>query len=139
MGYIPNTNHSKGAIYGGIYASRLARHIEIPIRRDEDELLPTKRLDYRSMTEHDFISKGEPRFQYNLVFSQGTREDIILLALGLFDLSKGRYTIMTDDLYTYWSLMTGAVPAPAPTYQWSLRIMSIFLDQTITSSGCRPS
>ena len=32
-----NTNRSKGPIFGGIYASRLARHFEIPIRHEEEE------------------------------------------------------------------------------------------------------
>jgi hypothetical protein len=38
-----HTNRSKGVIYSGIYASRLAKHFEIPIRHNEEEerLLPT--------------------------------------------------------------------------------------------------
>ena len=46
-----NTNRTKGPVFGGIYASRLAKYFEIPIRHDEKEdmLLPTKYLDYASM------------------------------------------------------------------------------------------
>jgi hypothetical protein len=40
-----HTNRSKGVIYGGIYASCLTKHFEIPIRHAEEELLPTKYLD----------------------------------------------------------------------------------------------
>ena len=38
-----NTDRTKGPIFGGIYAFRLAKHFEIPIRLDEEEemLLPT--------------------------------------------------------------------------------------------------
>ena len=55
-----NTNRLKGIIYGGIYASHLARHFEIPIGDDEEEekLLSTKYLDYSSMVEHNFIDSG---------------------------------------------------------------------------------
>jgi hypothetical protein len=43
-----HTNRSKGTIYGGIYATRLAAHFKIPIRLEEEEemMLPTKYLDY---------------------------------------------------------------------------------------------
>ena len=32
-----NLNHSKGPIFGGIYASRLAKNFEMPIRLNEEE------------------------------------------------------------------------------------------------------
>ena len=50
-------NRTKGPIFGGIYASRLAEHFEIPIRHEEEEetSLPCAYLDYRSMLAHDFI------------------------------------------------------------------------------------
>lgn len=119
-----HTNRSKGVIYGGIYAFRLAKHFEIPIRHDEEEerLLPTRYLDYSSMVGHNFINSGDIRFRYNLVFSQGTREIITLPAPSLFDLSSGRYTIMPEDIYTYWGLTPPPAPEPAPVpapiYLW---------------------
>jgi hypothetical protein len=118
-----HTNRSKGVIYGGIYASRLARHFEIPIRHDEEErLLPTRYLDYSSMVGHNFIDDGPRRFRYNLVFSQGTREIITLPAPALFDLYRGKYTIMPEDIYAYWGLTPPQAPepepAPEPIYQW---------------------
>jgi hypothetical protein len=113
-----HTNRSKGVIYGGIYAFRLARHFRMPIRHEEDELLPTKYLDYDSMVEHNFIDSGRRRFWYNLVFSQGTREIITLPAPALFDHSRGRYTITPKDIYAYWGLTPPPAPALEPTYQW---------------------
>ena len=65
-------NRTKGPIFGGIYASHLAKHFEIPIRLDEKEemLLPSIYLDYNSMVAHDFIKKDDDkRLLYNLVFS----------------------------------------------------------------------
>ena len=123
-----NTNRSKGVVYGGIYATRLARHFEIPIRlREEEEmLLPEKYLDYDSMVRHDFLDRdASRRMIYNLVFSQGTRETITLPAPSLFDLHAGRYTIMPADIYAYWGLAQPQAPVPeppveyqTPVYQW---------------------
>lgn len=126
-----HTNHSKGVIYGGIYASRLAKHFEIPIRHNEAEerRLPTMYLDYDSMVGHNFINSRDVRFRYNLVFSQGTREIITLPAPTLFDLHRGRYTIMPEDIYAYWGLTQPQAPESAPepepyqepVYQWELQ------------------
>ena len=53
-------NRTKGPIFGGIYASRLATHFNIPIRHyeKEEKLLPHVYLDYKSMVAHDFITKN---------------------------------------------------------------------------------
>ena len=56
-------NHTKGPIFGGIFASRLDEHFEIPIRHyeKEEKLLPTVLLDYKSMVAHDFIVKNRKK------------------------------------------------------------------------------
>jgi len=62
-------NRSRGPIFGGIYASRISRRFEIPIRHDEEEemLLPTRYLDYNSMVAHDFIKNDkDKRLIYNV-------------------------------------------------------------------------
>ena len=61
-------NRIKGLIFGGIFASRLAKHFEIPIRHyeKEEKLLPTIYLDYDSMVAHKFIRYDEEkRLIYN--------------------------------------------------------------------------
>ena len=52
-------NRTKGPILGGIFASRLAAHFNVPIRHyeKEEKLLPPVFLDYKSMVAHDFIVK----------------------------------------------------------------------------------
>ena len=41
-----DTNRTKGPIFAGIYASRLPRRFEIPIRHEEEEMpLPTRYLN----------------------------------------------------------------------------------------------
>ena len=62
-------NRTKGPIFGGIYASRLAAYYNIPIRHyeKEEKLLPTIYLDYKSMVAHDIIVKNrENELKYKL-------------------------------------------------------------------------
>ena len=51
-------NRTKGPIFRGIFASRLAKHFEIPIRHyeKEEKLLPTIFLDYKSMIRRRDLS-----------------------------------------------------------------------------------
>ena len=68
-------NRTKGPIFGGIFASRLAKYFEIPIRHyeKEEKVLPPIFLDYKSMVAHDFICDDkEKRLIYNLIFSEDT-------------------------------------------------------------------
>ena len=46
-----NLNRTKGPVFGGIFASRLAAHFNIPIRHyeKEEKLLPYIFVDYKSM------------------------------------------------------------------------------------------
>ena len=52
-------NHTKGPVFGGIFAYRLAEDFEIPIRHHEKEekLLPTIFLDYKSMVHMTLLLK----------------------------------------------------------------------------------
>ena len=72
-------NCTKGPIFGGIYASRLAAHFNIPIRHYEKEenVLPHVYLDYKSMVAHDFIVKNrEGELKYQLFFNKHHPETI---------------------------------------------------------------
>ena len=85
-------NRTKGPIFGGIYAARLAKHFEIPIRHYEKEetLLPPTFLDYKSMVAHEFIVNNDDKILlYNLRFHKKHNEIIILPAPSLFDLTAG--------------------------------------------------
>ena len=55
-----NLNRTKGPILGGIFASRLVAHFNIPIRHyeKEEKLVPPIYLDYKIMVAHDFIVKN---------------------------------------------------------------------------------
>ena len=97
-------NRTKGIIYGGVYATRLAAHFNVPIRHEEDYKLPASYLDFASMKRHVFIEEyaAPNAYRYNLVFSQVSREIITLPAPALFDRqARGRYFIMPDDITDY--------------------------------------
>ena len=91
-------NRSNGPIFRGIFASRLAKHFEVPIRHyeKEEKLLPTIYLDYESMVAHKFIHYDEEkRLIYNLIFSEDTFQIITLPAPTLFDIHSGRYFVFS--------------------------------------------
>ena len=95
-----NLNRTKGPVFGGIFASRLAAHFNIPIRHYEKEqkLLPTVYLDYKSMVAHDFIVKNRGNeLKYKLFFDK----TITLPARSLFDLSTGKYLVLLEAIHAY--------------------------------------
>ena len=53
----------QGPILGGIFASHLAAHFNIPIRHyeKEEKLMPPIFLDYKIMVAHDFIVKNKEK------------------------------------------------------------------------------
>ena len=76
-------NHTKGPIFGGIYTTSLAAHVNIPIRQyeKEEKVMPHVYLDYRSMVAHDFIVKNrEGELKYQLFFNKHHPQTITLHA-----------------------------------------------------------
>jgi len=103
-------NRTKGPIFGGIYASRLAAHFNIPIRHyeKEEKVMPRVYLDYKSMVAHDFIVKNrEGELKYKLFFDKHHPKTIAMPAPSLFDLSVGQYLVPLEAIHTYRN------PAPA--------------------------
>ena len=87
-----NLNRTKGPIFGGIFALRLAKCFEIPIRHyeKEEKLLPPIFLDYKSMVAHDFIVKNKKRMlNYRLIFDKNYFETITLPGASLFKIFSG--------------------------------------------------
>ena len=104
-------NRTKGPIFGGIYASRLAEYFEIPIRHEEKEetSLPRAYLDYKSMIAHVFLVKSrEGELKYKLYFDKHHPETITLPAPSLFNLSAGTHIVPWAAVQAYRN------PAPAP-------------------------
>ena len=102
-----NLNHTKGPIFGGIFASRLAEHFGIPIRHyeKEEKLLPPIFLDYKSMVAHDFIVKDKKTMlKYKLIFDKTYCDIITWPVPSLFNILSGTYLILPEAIYAYWSL-----------------------------------
>ena len=104
-------NRTKGPIFGGIFASCLAAHFNIPIRHYEKEemLPPPVFLDYKSMVAHDFNVKNKKKLlMYNLIFDKNYCETITLPVPSLFDIFSSTYLTLPEAIHAYLS----ATPAP---------------------------
>ena len=122
-------NRTKGRVFGGIYATCLAAHFNIPIRHyeKEEKVLPHVYLDYKSMVAHDFIVKNrEGELKYQLFFNKHHPETITLPAPSLFDLSAGKYLVPLEAIHAYRNPTSATEPDPEPqfvpsrqsVYQW---------------------
>ena len=94
-------NSLSGDLFGGIYATRLANYLEIPIR-DYDMELPPAYLDFNAMVRHQFVERNEPPLQYRLIFDRRRPVNIILPAPTFFDFqAKRRYIITREEANEY--------------------------------------
>ena len=123
-----NLNRTKGPIPGGIFASRLVAHFNIPIRHfeKEEKLLPPIVLDYKSMVAHEFIVKDKKKIlKYKLIFNKKYCEINTLPAPSLFNIFSGIYLILSEAIHAYRSQMSAAEPEPPSdphchsVYQWN--------------------
>ena len=101
-----NLNRTKGPILGGIFASCLAAHFDIPITHyeKEEKLLPPIALGYKSMAAHEFIVKDKNKkkmLNYRLIFGKNNFETITLPAPSLFNIFSGKYLVLPEDVYAY--------------------------------------
>ena len=89
---------------GGIFASRLAAHFNIPTRHyeKEEKPLPHILLDYKSMVAHDFIAKQKKKMlNYRLIFDKKHFETITLPAPSLFNIFPGTYLVLLEAVRAY--------------------------------------
>jgi hypothetical protein len=87
--------------FGGIYATRLADYLGVPIREDDTQL-PLGFLDYATMERFQFLERGEMPFQYRLIFDRRCVIHITLPAPAFFDFQvKRRYFILMEEADEY--------------------------------------
>ena len=56
-------NSRKGNLFGGIYATRVANYLGIPVHGGDMELPPAY-VHYNAMVNHQFVERNEPPLQY---------------------------------------------------------------------------
>ena len=96
-----HNNRINGDFFGGIYATRVANYLEIPIHENDIELPPAY-LDYNAMVHHQFVERNEQFLQYQLIFDRRRTVHITLPAPTFFDFqAKGRYVITREEANEY--------------------------------------
>jgi hypothetical protein len=86
-----------GDFYGGIYATRLAAHLGVPIR-NIGYVLPASFEDYETMLCHKFISREAPEYQYRLIFDKHRVTPITFHAPSWFNFEeKQRYYLYPEE------------------------------------------
>ena len=84
-----HNNGLSGDLFGGIYATRVANFLKIPIHENDMELPPAY-LDYDAMVRHQFIERNEEPLQYRIMFDMHRTFHVALpLLLSLTFRQKG--------------------------------------------------
>ena len=94
-------NSLSGDLFGGIYATRLANYLEIPIHENDMELPPAY-LDYNARVHHQFVERNEQFLQYRLIFDRRRTIHVAVPAPAFFDFqAKRRYVITREEANEY--------------------------------------
>ena len=96
-----HNNGLNGDLFGGVYATRVANYLGIPIHENDMELPPAY-LDYNAMIRHQFVERNEKFLQYRLIFDRRRAVHVALPAPTFFDFqAKGRYFITREEVEEY--------------------------------------
>ena len=96
-----NKNAIEGDFFGGIYATRIANFLGVPIR-EGDPPLHTTFLDCVALTRYQFLEMDDESLLYRLTFNQQRVFHITLPAPAFFDLHvKRRYYITRGEAEEY--------------------------------------
>ena len=94
-------NSISGDLFGGIYATRVANYLDIPIHGNDIESPPAY-LDYNAMVRHQFVERNDQFLQYRLIFDRRRTYHVALPAPAFFDSQvKGRYVITREEVDEY--------------------------------------
>ena len=94
-------NSISGDLFGGIYATRVANYLGVPIHRNDMELPPAY-LDYSAMVRHQFLERNEQFLQYWLIFDRRHAVHVTLPAPAFFNFqANGRYFITREEANEY--------------------------------------
>ena len=94
-------NDTSGDLFGGIYATRVANYLGVPINGNDIELPPAY-LDYSAIIRHQFLERNEQFLQYRLIFDRRRTVHVALPAPTFFDFqAKRRYVITIEEANEY--------------------------------------
>ena len=94
-------NSISGDLFGGIYATRVANYLGIPICGNDIELPPAY-LDYNAMVRHQFVGRNDQFLQCRLIFDRRCTVHVALPAPTFFDFqAKRRYVITREEATEY--------------------------------------
>ena len=94
-------NAKEGDLFGGIYATRLANYLEVPIRKNDIEL-PHAFLDYNALVRYQSLVRNEQSLLYRLIFDRQCVVHISLPATAFFNFQvRGRYFITREQANKY--------------------------------------
>ena len=90
-------NCTRGDLFDGIYATRVANYLDVPIHANDIELPPVY-LGYNAMVRHQFIERNEQPLQYRLIIDRHHAVHIALPAPTFFNFqAKRRYVITREE------------------------------------------
>ena len=105
-----------GVLVGGIYATRVANYLDVPIHENDMELPPAY-LDYKAMVRHQFIERNEQPLQYRLIFDRQRAVHIALLAPTFFDFQEKRRHVITREEANEYERRTEAARLQAAAHE----------------------
>ena len=96
-----HNNRFSGDFFGGIYATRLANFLGVPIRGYDVELPPVY-LDYEAMVHHRFVERNDRFLRYRLIFDRRRTYHVTLPTPAFFEFqAQGRYVITREEADEY--------------------------------------
>ncbi|KAK1651946.1 hypothetical protein QYE76_069751 [Lolium multiflorum] len=80
---------NKGPIFGGIIASRILAHLDLPLDPTDVELTPA-RLDIAAMKSHQFVTidSSMDNIVYRMLFADGDEREVLLPQTDLFSIEE---------------------------------------------------
>ncbi|KAK1653004.1 hypothetical protein QYE76_070809 [Lolium multiflorum] len=90
---------NKGPIFGGIIASRILAHLELPLDSNDVPLTP-KRLDIAAMKSHHFVTADSTsdNLVYRMLFADGDEKEIPLPQPDLFSIDREPWSRSKEEV-----------------------------------------
>ncbi|KAK1585956.1 hypothetical protein QYE76_016995 [Lolium multiflorum] len=90
---------TRGPIYGGIIASRILAHLDLPLDPTDEKLTPV-RLDIAAMKSHQFVTTDSSleNIVYKMLFIDGDEREIPLAAADLFSVHRKPWSRSKEEV-----------------------------------------